>query len=309
MGTQRRPRWVAFASALLLLVAGGGQAQAGVLYGADGERGNLATNLYILDPATGGVLSTVGSIGFPVSGLAFHPQTGVLYASTAARPQGSPMIGELLTIDLATGQGTIVGSFGLPAAVTLGDLTFSPSGTLYGWSSRGGATGLSGDLFTVNLATGAATQVSDAGLTSAGAGLAFSPSGALFLTGGDRPPGTQRLLFTVDPVTGQPTGETTLTGLPLAAGILPALAVDEDGTLFGVVHQGMQVGGTAFLVTINPATGAITTRGPTVGGLDAITFGPAPVPEPGGLVLGGLGALALLGYVWRRRPRPAGAAA
>jgi hypothetical protein len=180
--------------------------------------------------------------------------------------------------------------------VTLGDLTFGPSGILYGWSSsRAGS-----NLYTVDLATGAATQVGSAGLTTAGSGLAFDRSGFLYLTGGDRA-GTMRLLYTIDPATGLPLNVETLTGSPLANGVMPALAEDEAGTLFGVVFQGMQTGGTAYLVTINPATGVIITLGPTAPGLDAITFLPAGVPEPATFWLGGVGLLGLLGYAWRRQ--------
>ena len=57
-------------------------AHAAVLYGANGAQGNPAS-LYILNPATGGIVSTVGAIGFAVTGLAVHPTTGVLYGSTA----------------------------------------------------------------------------------------------------------------------------------------------------------------------------------------------------------------------------------
>ena len=53
---------------LLGLLAGVlGRAEAGTVYGADGQHGNPATNLYILDPATGVPLSTVGPIGFAVN--------------------------------------------------------------------------------------------------------------------------------------------------------------------------------------------------------------------------------------------------
>ena len=49
------------------------------LYGADGAQGN-PSKLYTLDPASGAALSTVGAIGFAVTGLAIHPATRVMYA-------------------------------------------------------------------------------------------------------------------------------------------------------------------------------------------------------------------------------------
>ena len=80
-----------------------------VLYGTTAAN-TTTSNLYILDPATGAVVSTVGPIGFAVTGLAVNPLTGVLYGSTSNNSANSP--GSLITINKATGQGTLVGSFG-----------------------------------------------------------------------------------------------------------------------------------------------------------------------------------------------------
>ena len=71
--------------------------------------------------------------------------------------------GHLITIDPTTGDGTDVGSFGLIGmlgeGITLADLTFDPAtGVLYGWRA-----GLAGDLYTVNLNSGAGAA-SQAGL-------------------------------------------------------------------------------------------------------------------------------------------------
>ena len=101
-------------------------ASAETLYGADGAQGTPA-NLYLLDPETGAVICTVGPIGFAVTGLAVHPITGVLYGSTGNASPTSPR--SLITIDKATGAGTVVGSFGIPSH-TMPDLTFTSDGTL-----------------------------------------------------------------------------------------------------------------------------------------------------------------------------------
>lgn len=281
-------------AALLLLLGGAAPAQAEILYGTDGAATGPATNLYILNPANGGVVSTVGPVGFRVSGLAFHPQTGVLYGATAGRGTSSPR--SLITINLSTGAGTLIGSFGLPSG-TIADISFDGSGILYGWS--GVAAG--SDLYTINLATGAATLVADSGAFVPGAGLAFSPGGILFLSDSESGP-----LYTVNPATGIPTQVATLTGGPLPGGMVTGLAFDENGTLFGADFAG-GFGGGAFLVTINTATGAITNRGATVAGLDAIAFqptgGPTPgvVPEPATLALFGASFFGLL--AWRYRAR------
>ena len=118
--------FVVAACAIVLL---GTTAQAApLLFGADGSGGN-PSNLYIIDPATGGVASTVGAIGFAVTGLAFDPTTGVLYGSTSGAGATSSL---LLPIDIATGAGTVVGDFGVGAS-PMADIAFDPDGNLYGW--------------------------------------------------------------------------------------------------------------------------------------------------------------------------------
>lgn len=91
---------------VIFVLACASAATADVLYGADGAAGN-PSNLYILDPATGAITSTVGPIGFAVTGLAIDPLTGILYGSTGQASPTSP--GFLITINTTTGAGTIVG--------------------------------------------------------------------------------------------------------------------------------------------------------------------------------------------------------
>src|SRR5258708_14228827 len=76
-----------------------------ILYG--GRGGSNLNDLYILNPSNGSVLIDLGPTGFSISGLAFDPTTGILYASTARR--GMPT-GSLLTLDPTTGASTVVGS-------------------------------------------------------------------------------------------------------------------------------------------------------------------------------------------------------
>ncbi|HEV8438120.1 MAG TPA: hypothetical protein VGT40_08500 [Methylomirabilota bacterium] len=257
----------------LLLVAP--PALAETLYGSDGAQGHLS-NLYILDPATGAVLSTVGAIGFAVTGLAVHPATGVLYGSTSNQSPVAP--GSLVRIDKTTGAGTLIGSFSVATTNnTMSDLTFTRDGTLYGWASS------SGDLYTIDLATGKATQVSDSSVGGQiGSGLAADASDTLYLAietdDGE--------LLILDRGTGLPVGQVNLDGTTDEA--IPALAFNAAGTLFGVrLHNFPPPNPSelATLITINKTTGHITEIGPTVTRLDAIAFdsgvvcpGPAGVP-------------------------------
>jgi Bacterial Ig domain len=128
--------------------------ETGALFATDGGGGNASTKLYTLDPANGQILSTPGLIGYPVTGLAIQPGTGVLYGVTTGTDP------RLITINKATGTGTVVGSLfnPLPSPCLTGpiaDITFASDGTLYGWSEH------SDDLVTINLITGVATAKQD----------------------------------------------------------------------------------------------------------------------------------------------------
>jgi hypothetical protein len=260
--------------------------EAQVLYGADGAGGNPATNLYILNPATGAVVSTVGPIGFAVTGMAFHPTTGVLYGTTGARSLVAP--NSLITINTTTGAGTLIGANGTG---TIADIAFRADGTLFGWTEP-----INDDLVTINIATGAATIVADSGLATFGDGMSFSPAGVLFFAGD----GNDGFLRTVNATTGLTTNVATLSGSPGAARNAISAGAFNAARIFFAVDLanvggggGGGGGGVAFLVTIDTTTGVVTNVGATVDGLDAIAFAPlavvAPVPalsERGMAILG-----------------------
>ena len=244
-------------SAFAALTAHGATAQ--VLYGADGEGGPSTTNLYTLNPATGAIVSTIGPIGFPVTGLAVHPVTGVMYGTTGDEI-GTP---SLITINRSTGAGTLIGPTGCP----IPDISFRADGTLFGWSRCG-----NGDLATINLTTGAATVVGPSGIATRtrGNGLAFSPGGVLFHSGSE----SNGPLRSINPVTGAATTVATLNGAAVAP--INAMAFNAAGVLYGSL-RGSPAGS---LITINTTTGSITTLGTTVAGLDAIVFATSAAPPP-----------------------------
>ena len=224
-----------------------------VLYAADGQ-GGVAGNLYIINPATGGVVQTIGPIGFPVTGLAFHPGTGLLYGTTGAEI-GTP---SLIRINTTTGAGTLVGT---NTAGPIADITFRSDGTLFGWTED------TDDLVTVNISSGVETVVGDSGVSTAGSGIAFSPGGVLYFTGNN----SDGALRTVNTTTGLTTVVTTLNGGPTPNRV-NALAFNSAGALYGSVKQSPG----DVLVTIDTTTGLVTTIGALPGGIDAIVFGPAP---------------------------------
>jgi hypothetical protein len=77
----------------------------------------------LLNPATGAVVSTVGPIGFSVTGLAYDPVAGILYGSTGGNAGSNPR--SLIRIDTTTGAGTLIGPFN--TNTPMADLTLRTS--------------------------------------------------------------------------------------------------------------------------------------------------------------------------------------
>jgi len=249
------------------------------LFAADGASGSSST-LYILNPATGAIDTTVGPIGFSITGLAFDPTTQVLYGSTGNN-SASPR--NLVRIDTTTGAGTLIGPFN--TNTPMADLAFAPSGILFGWSGFQGTRGL----YTIDVTTGAATFVgtnTGRGSYLDGNGLASDAAGNLF--GGASDDAGSAALFSVNSTTAVSTFIANLTpfpGDPDAS--VSALAFDHAGTLFGIFLN--IEAGASFLVSIDTTTGAMTNRGQSVDALDAIAFlpnvQPAPSLSPWGLAI------------------------
>ncbi len=252
----------------LLAFASLGSAQS-LLYGANGA-GNNPSNLFILNPSNGGVVRTVGPIGFGVTGLAIDPTTGTLYGATGRNtgPGTGPNPGSLITINRTTGAGILVGDL-RPNTDVVADLTFTPDGQLYGWLEPSSTT--ADDLVSINKATGAATIVGDSGLSTYGSGLASNSAGVLYFAG----EGESEALRTVNRTTGATTVVATLNGDAVLQRGISALAFDPSGTLFGTRLPSDSPPFNSDLITINTSTGAITSKGPSVDRLDAIVFTPA----------------------------------
>jgi len=145
-----------------------------VLYAtqACGNCGTPANGLYTIDPATGAA-TLVGDTGESITGLDFHPDTGVLYGTTTPNSNTGS---SLITIDPTSGAVSVIGPHGVDEAMT--DLTFAPDGTLYGWAEAS-----SDDVVTIDITTGAATLVGEAGVNSGGCALDMAPDGFLYLFG------------------------------------------------------------------------------------------------------------------------------
>lgn len=280
--------------ALATLALAGQQVHAGNLFATTAAGG--PGELYLINPANGALVQNVGllndafSVNYPVTGLAFHPGTGLLYGSTGNSPVGTAAT--LISINPATAQVTVIGAFnagpvngsGTPA--TMADIAFDAAGNLFGVGSIGGP-----QLYSINLLTGQATVIGSTGLTSTtGGGLAISSGGVFYGT----PTATR--FGTYDSTTGAYAN--IANPVKPVGGAYAALAFDENGVLFGL-DLGSGTPPATHLVTINPATGAVTDLGTSLNSLDAIAF--QPVPEPSTLALLGAGALALINNVRRRK--------
>lgn len=229
------------------------------LYVAKGNSADCDTNLYIIDPATGAVVETVGDVGYPLTGLDFDPTTGDLYATTASLNQecfedsgGGQM---LLKIDPGTAQATVIGTHDGPVI----DLTFADDGTLYGWSEN------EDELVVMNLTDGTYTGFGSP-FGSRGHGLDFAPDGRLYNFGEHFGACRVREL---DPTDGQV--ENDLSELTPCSFITSG-AHDPDGTLYVLESTGSQGSLERALSTLDVQTGVIT-RGPaTLDALSAIAF-------------------------------------
>jgi len=241
--------FVLFAMVLTLVIGSVGLAGAGLL-AVDGATGNAST-LYELDPNDGSIIQVIGPIGFAhVVSIEFHPITGVLYGIVNDRLEFNN--GELITIDLNTGIGTVVAG---QTGTKTPDISFDSNGTLYAWSEN------DDNLYTIDLTTGTATKVGESGMSTARTGLAFDSSDKLFVKSGLN-------LQELDPATGLPIGgDLGLTGAP---NLHNMLAFDEND----VLYSAERTGGGATLYTIDTTTGDLTTIGSnSINKLAGLAFG------------------------------------
>jgi hypothetical protein len=264
-------------AACAALVSATFSASAQTIYGtAFGGPGGEAI-LYNIDPNTGTATPIGAGTGFDrVSAIDFDPFTGILYGiglNVAADKF------QLITIDTTTGVGTTVGDtqgIGTAPNSAFTDISFRSDGTLFGFTGGG-------NIFTLNLTTGAATFVGFIGgggnPPGSGNALAFNPSDTFYrLSGAD--------IYTINPADGVATDTGTNVNYPGSFVNPRTNAMDYDlttGILYASVVQGDtrpgSVPGANFIAEIDLATGVFTNPQLTVIGLDGIAIA-AAVPEP-----------------------------
>lgn len=284
---------------ILLPLVTAPQAAAQVLYAVDG--GGMATfsNLYTIDPTSGAVLSTIGTVmvsgsPVPLSGITFDPTDGVLFGTT-----NSGASTRLVSINPATAQATSDGTIGL----SMQGLAFAPNGVLFGYS-KAGITGNSTfpkeSLYTINTGTGAATLVGPSGFAnSQGDGLAVSSSGTIFFSATQ----SSGQLSLLSSTTGAASTLANLTGGPATTAPIKGLSFDGAGDLFGIYNGTttdlLQIGTTPSggnvaitdLGVISPATTSVLT---------ALAFQHVPVPEPSGMALLSAAGMSMSWFARRR---------
>jgi hypothetical protein len=275
-----------FVATLCLLVIGP-DASADILYGISGAGGGSST-LYTIDPTSGAVSSTVGTVtvggtGVMVTSIAFSPIDSKLYGVTNDPVSGKA---ELVTINTGTGVAAAVGNLNTsPPNTSTTALAFATNGTLFGYVKQGSQPE---SLFTINTGTGAATPIGASGVNpSSGDGMAMNSAGTLYFAG----KGASGTLYTLNTSTGAATPGPTLSNAPLTTnGQIKGMVFDSGSTLFAI---NLQTGTfNANLVTIDPVTGILTNIGSTQNGLSGLADLPAAVPEPSSLALAAAAALA-----------------
>ena len=137
----------------------------GTLIATDDER----LHLYSINTATAAATTRGRAVGFLfASGIAYAPSSDTIYAS--ATSFFDPNEGLLLSLDRATGTGSVIGKLGFDR---VSYLTYDTgSDTLYGVDIAADR------LLTIDTATGAATMVADTAMFGGGGfgGFAYSPT-------------------------------------------------------------------------------------------------------------------------------------
>ena len=229
-----------------------------VLYAASGTFG-VNGILYTLDPVTGTALTTVGPLhdaagnNYHITGLKYHPMTGILYGVT-----GDPTIPDYLVIvDPVTAFVTPIG----PLGAVLTDIAIDPTtGVMYAVS------GLNQKFYTINTSTGEAVQTGSTGLGfQNGGGLAADRTGGIF--------GIDNFSFYSY---NKMTGMATLIGPSGLQNLVRAADFNPTNVLYGLEGGGgIDNNHLRWLVTIDVTTGMATRVGQIpVNDLDALAFVP-----------------------------------
>lgn len=227
-----------------------------VLYGAVG--GTFTTSdLYIVDPSDASVTS-VGAIGFALTGLGTRPSDGVLFGLTSNNSAANPR--SLITINTSTGAGTLVGALNI-SGQNLGDLSFRDDDVLYGINNS------TRRLYTVDTTTGQATVQGAIPVSGSGVGSSSAFSSADVFYGFTN--NAAGRFYIVDPSTAASTQQSVMSGAPAPAASIGAADFDAADVLYiCLVDQSNPT----YLATLDVTNGVISPIGVTQQNLDAIAW-------------------------------------
>ena len=225
---------VGAAASLTGCTEGGGHSPC---YAADGQAATSG-NLYVVDKTTG-AMTTVGAIGYSVTGLALND--GKLYGVTST--QYDDTTNSLISIDPRTGAGTPIGILTDGAQVqNIAEITFS-EGVLYGWSETGD------NLVAIDPDNGATTVIGSS-LGTNGSGLADIGGVLHFVGTGD--------LLTLNKADGEMATNIGTPASPNGCNINGMSYDSETGMLYGLDTDCGGGSSQTDLMVINPATAAAT---------------------------------------------------
>lgn len=233
------------ASVRTIAEGGGSDAIGGSLYSVDLKTGSAT----LIAP-----IRLNGQLPLGITGLAVHPANGIMYGITSSLSRTNPK--SLVIIDPTTGSATMVGPLKLGGS----DIAFNKNGILFTFLPETHQLGV------INLETGLVTAIGNAGRAGPPAGLAIDVNGVAYITA----KGATGSVDTVDISTGQITLGPRLKGAPFESTI-NSMAFTPEATLLAVnSNQGSPA--STSLITINAATGAVTTIGSLPDDTDALAF-------------------------------------
>jgi CubicO group peptidase (beta-lactamase class C family) len=151
----------------------------GLDFSRDGKLyvGSVDGRIYTIDTATG-IAGLSASTGLSISGLAFDPQSGALWASIRTSPV---LRDRIYTITLPSGDTTGVGNTGFNQP--LADIAFDEEGSLFALIGNPSSS-LKYRFARINTQTGIGKEIGSVGLAGM-VGLAFSPSAGTIAVAAD----------------------------------------------------------------------------------------------------------------------------
>jgi len=241
------PAWAQtlYAASVRTLAEGGSEAIGGSLYSVELKTGSAT----LVAP-----IRLNGSSPLGITGMAVHPTSGVMYGITSPLSRTNPL--SLVIINPDTGNAQMVG----PLRLAGSDIAFNRLGILFTWLPETHQLGV------VNLETGNVTAIGDPGAAGPPAGLAIDASNNAYITA----KGATGSVDTVDIATGAIKVGPALKGAPFDSTI-NSMTFTPSGLLLAVnSNQGSPAA--TRLITINVATGVVSTIGNLPDDTDALAF-------------------------------------